>query len=379
MSYAFQKAFRECKGKLMKQFFKCVKKVLIKFITTDYSNTVGNEANHAKLVELEFLHMGINGYNNNGENVYDANSLISRSNMCPPGETMPRDNGIYLFSIILNPRNGGCSTYHHFMVFILGDQCIIYDTWLGGPQGNRCNWTRVLTREDFEYIFETMNSPQTSVDIKEEIILKIFAGPYLRGYGYKGGYKKDFKFRYYSQLHFEQLLDINTGMVREIIIPNIGLKYDKPTQKEIQRVSYTQANIDRVSGFEHGMEDISDWHNARRLERIKQKTQRMRQKIPGVGMTLGQFRNQGRLQRRREREAQTGQLLPSFADMRREAAELRPAEARMQGEQEGQKFPTVAEMRRAEAHMQLQDDQGFGIRKNKKNKSKRKRRNINNK
>lgn len=388
MSYVFYQALRECRiKKKLNEFLKCVKKVLLKFKTNNYSTA---DESHATLVELEFLHMGINGYNNKGENVYDNTSLISRARRCPTEEAIPTQFGVYLVSIVSDIMNGGCNTYHHFMIFILGDRCIIYDSWLGGGgQGNRCSWTRDVLLADFIYIFNTMNSPQTTVDIKEEILLKFFAAPYLRG---ANAYKRDYKFRYYSKSHFQSLIDLNRAMVREAIVTqSYDQKYNKDIQKGLQGIFFTPEKFTRVSKIQEEDMDMSQWVPFHKLQHMKRKTRQMQEKPIGSNMTIGRIRKLERLRRRseREREREAHMRMQGMPRMRRMQGEDEGETIFLgQRQQEGQKFATVEEMRRAEARMQTSSSDedegetiflGYGMRKNKKNKSKRKRRNINNK
>jgi hypothetical protein len=240
MAYAFVKARTYCFefGQQIKDVDVCMKK----FLNGLQTGTYANEENKTILLEIERLHMGINGYNREGTNVYGNESIISRSNNCPPEHPMLTEDGVYLFSIVSNfhtrtDGREGCGTAHHFMVYKINNYCIIYDTWLGGYQGNRCNWTRIISTEQFIFLINLMNDPRTSVDEKEFIILMIFAGPNKNGAGYHDPLY-NYQFRYYSEPEFAELIDKNTELVRDYIQQYPPLQYHKGTQKHFQRQVY---------------------------------------------------------------------------------------------------------------------------------------------
>ena len=274
MSYIFYKAFKICNEPSQDTFLTCVKKVFTKFTTTNYSNTPKNINNHKILVEIEFLHMGINGYNGNQANVYGNDSIISRISSCPRQNVMPEENGVYLFSIVseIYP-SGGCGTAHHFILYIIEEYCIIYDTWLGGSQGSRCNWSRVISKTDFRNIFNIMNDMRYPPEIKEQIILAFFAGPNkpIDARTPAPGYhdtRYNYQFRYYHPKDFQLLLDLNEELVNRYVVANLEVKYDPLTQQRFQSIVFDNDNVQR---FIRQQQD---------LEREKQGRRRVKAKFP---------------------------------------------------------------------------------------------------
>jgi hypothetical protein len=295
MAYAFVKAIIKCTStKSSESIQVCIKKFLNGLVTAKNAN----EENKKNLLEIETLHMGINAYNGKKTNVYGDNSVIGRINKCPTGINL-QDDGVHLFSIVSQfysipgTNDIGCGTAHHFMVYKMGIYCIIYDTWLGGPQGSRCNWTRILSTDQFIYLIDLMNHTETSIDIKEEIILKIFAGPNKNGQGYK----HDYYFRYYTQGELVELIEKNSQLVREYIQQYPLYKHDKDAQQYFQREVYGQppkqirqpeiqsslgsqlriedASVPVESGYDFGL--IDEMANADQLPKSPGKKQRIYQ------------------------------------------------------------------------------------------------------
>lgn len=277
MTYAFIEATKMCSSSLtlgLEKFVDCVRRFLTKLKRSKPQDGI--------LLEIETLHTSINAYNYFKQNLYGDVSEISRLNNCPGGIELKR-NGIHLFSLVSQfYTNGGCGTGHHFMVYVIDDFCIIYDTWMGGSQGNRCNWTRLISTDQFIYLINLMNDTQTEKNIKEEIILTIFAGPNKNGQGYND----DYYFRYYSEYEMMFLIEKNKIIVDKYR-RDPSFSHDKQFQQLVQKQEFYNVTAQMKQYVEEKEKYLERELNQ---ERVQQETQELTQDREALEQKLQQER-----------------------------------------------------------------------------------------
>ena len=79
-----------------------------------------------------------------------------------PSKSHNLAEGINLISLTDDIQLSGCTTYHHFTVFVMNEYSIIFDTWAGGRiNGCRGSWVRIMITRDLENLFKLINDNPT--------------------------------------------------------------------------------------------------------------------------------------------------------------------------------------------------------------------------
>jgi hypothetical protein len=91
--------------------------------------------------------------------------------------------GINLVSLTgpISSVDGGCDTYHHFTVYVLGNYSIIFDSWAGGDDGCREPWIRIMQTDDLQNLFHQINTYPNSHDFLTEVFKNYFNAPNKQG------------------------------------------------------------------------------------------------------------------------------------------------------------------------------------------------------
>ena len=77
--------------------------------------------------------------------------------------------------------DGGCGTYHHFTVYVLGNYSIIFDSWAGGDDGCREPWIRIMQTDDLQNLFDEIKTYPNSHDFLTEVFKNYFNAPNKQG------------------------------------------------------------------------------------------------------------------------------------------------------------------------------------------------------
>lgn len=93
---------------------------------------------------------------------------------CPTEQNLKP--GINLVSILTESGRGGCSTYHHFIVYWIENMCIFFDSWAGGRHGCRESWTRIMRPKDAQLLFERINRA-SNAETRTSLFKRYFNAP----------------------------------------------------------------------------------------------------------------------------------------------------------------------------------------------------------
>ena len=69
------------------------------------------------------------------------------------------ENGVYLVALYGREiyEDGGCDTYHHFIVYVQDEYCILIDSW-ACSKGARTEWLRIMSTEDMRRLMHFINT-----------------------------------------------------------------------------------------------------------------------------------------------------------------------------------------------------------------------------
>jgi hypothetical protein len=99
-----------------------------------------------------------------------------------PSKSHNLAEGINLISLTDDIQLSGCTTYHHFTVFVMNEYSIIFDTWAGGRiNGCRGSWVRIMITSDLENLFKLINDNPTDYALLTTLFSIYFNSPDLSG------------------------------------------------------------------------------------------------------------------------------------------------------------------------------------------------------
>ena len=127
-----------------------------------------NEQNiHEKLYMVFMLLSGYAGFYHMGWNA-----------RCPMHREL--DQGINLVSLTGYPLvsltgdpSVSCATFHHFIVYVFEEYCIIFDSWAGGEHGCRDPWIRIMKLDDMQRLINYINDLNNPLPPDSPLITKI--------------------------------------------------------------------------------------------------------------------------------------------------------------------------------------------------------------
>ena len=100
---------------------------------------------------------------------------IGWNERCPENTILSQ--GINLVSLTGPIVDGGCTTYHHFIVYVHNDYCIIFDSWAGGVDGCRGPWIRIMKTIDLQKLFNAINDNSNNHIFLTEVFKNYFNAP----------------------------------------------------------------------------------------------------------------------------------------------------------------------------------------------------------
>lgn len=83
------------------------------------------------------------------------------------------ENGVYLVAFYDRIDFGldDCNTFHHFIVYIHNEFCILIDSW-SGKKGSREEWLRIMKTSDMKRVLESINTTESLSSLNK--LLNIF-------------------------------------------------------------------------------------------------------------------------------------------------------------------------------------------------------------